>query len=46
VHRGAWLSEAKIIAPANKDELFTDFDVAHETIAQSLRQMIDALKVP
>jgi hypothetical protein len=46
VHRGAWLSTARIIAPSNKDMLFTDFNVAHATIEKSLREMIDALKVP
>lgn len=45
-YSGAWLSRAMIIAPANSHELFTDFNVAHSTIAKSLRDMIDALKVP
>lgn len=45
-HSGAWLSTAKIIAPADKAGLFNDFHTAHQTIAESLRSMIDALKVP
>jgi hypothetical protein len=43
---GAWLSKANIIAPAEKSILFADYKVAHATIANSLREMIDALKVP
>lgn len=43
---GAWLSKSKIIVRADMNHLFTDFNVAHATITESLREMIDALKVP
>jgi hypothetical protein len=45
-YSGAWLSKSTIIAPADKSALFTDFNVAHSTIAKALRGMIDALKAP
>lgn len=45
-YNGTWLSKTKIIARADMENLFTDFNLAHSTIAKSLREMIDALKVP
>lgn len=45
-YSGAWLSKATIIAPADRSNLFDDSRVAHTTIVKSLRDMIDALKVP
>lgn len=45
-YNGAWLSKADIIVWADNNNLFSDFKVAHSTVANSLRQMIDALKVP
>ncbi|MRW82919.1 hypothetical protein GJ698_02290 [Pseudoduganella sp. FT26W] len=45
-YSGTWLSKADIIAPADKNNLFTDSNLAQATIAKALREMIEALKVP
>jgi hypothetical protein len=45
-HKGAWLSKATIVARPDFDNLYTDFNAAHATVVESLREMIDALKVP
>lgn len=44
-YAGGWLSKVRQTVPANKDMLFSDFNVAHVTIAAVLRSQIDALKV-